>query len=72
MPPSDLDAAASILDESFEARKKHGNRFGVAECLKVKGLLHHARGQIEEGDATLRLAHDLFKELQSRKGMAQV
>jgi hypothetical protein len=32
---ADVEAATVKLRESLEARKKHGNRYGVAECLQV-------------------------------------
>jgi hypothetical protein len=41
-------------------------------CTQVQGLLYYAAGSSEEADGKLRLAHDMYKELNSCKGMAEV
>lgn len=60
------------LKGSNEQRQEHGNRLGVAECIRNQGVLLMHQGNSHKGNRKLMLAFDMYKELMDKRGQAHV
>lgn len=69
--PEDLATAEAKLVAAKDARQKHGNRAGVAECQLVHGVIALKSGKTAIAVQKLQLANGLFDELRDRRSEAR-
>jgi len=66
-----FDKGLAKLGESLAAHEAVRNKRGIAECVMYQGVLHCRKGEQLKGFQKLRLALDMFKELQHKLGIGE-
>jgi class 3 adenylate cyclase/tetratricopeptide (TPR) repeat protein len=66
----EIDDAIATFDEAVERFDHLGDRAGMAEALRQRGMTHIFSGANEEAEASISSAYELFRELDDRRGEA--
>jgi class 3 adenylate cyclase/predicted ATPase len=66
----ELDEAVATFDEAVERFAHLGDRAGMAEALRQRGMTYIFSGSNDEAEASISEAHELFAELGDRRGEA--
>jgi tetratricopeptide (TPR) repeat protein len=67
---SDPDSAKMLLDESLELSEEMNFRSGTAEALKIKGILAHIKGDLDQAAEFAQQAIEIYSELNNNTGRA--